>query len=98
MEDYAAWRAAHPIEAAVIEAESPRGRHRRCPVHDAPLVTVMGWRSRLECLPAARFIDDACEHPFCLDVGERLTAHPGCDPVRLIFCRGCEEGMRARGW
>jgi hypothetical protein len=67
----------------------------RCHVHDTPLVTTVGYRSRLEGFPSGEFMDAAAHHPFCLDVGERLEFYAAGIPTRLVFCPACEDGMRA---
>lgn len=96
VENYPKWRAANPNDAEMIAAERPRARSLRCHVHDTDLVTSMGYRSRMDCLPSGSFMDAAAENPFCLDVGDGLRPLATSNPTRLIYCEACEAGMRAR--
>lgn len=96
VEDYVDWRAAHPHDAELLAGEFPRARSTRCHVHDVNLVTVVGFRSRMDSLPSGDFMDAAMENPFCLDVGEGLKPRARHDRARLIFCEACEAGMKAR--
>lgn len=71
----------------------------RCPVHDRPLMTQIGWASRMDATPETSFMNDAAENPYCLDVGQGIGDMPErCDPRRLVYCPGCVDGMAAKGW
>jgi hypothetical protein len=93
--DYPEWCAANPEEAEQLALIFPRAQLRRCDVHDVNLVTTMGYRSPMDCLPSGDFMDAASENPLCLDVGERRRWYARGIPQRLIYCPACEKGMRA---
>lgn len=80
--------ARHPEDAAL--AYQYRSAPRLCPVHRRPLLTAMGWTSRMDITPASWWIEISERYPFCLWPGtamERSENH--CDPLRLVFCPRC---------
>ncbi|MEM7157297.1 MAG: hypothetical protein AAF799_30910 [Myxococcota bacterium] len=66
-----------------------------CPMHACPVLTTMGWVSRMDLLPSGDWMDDAARNPVCLELGHHVDKprRGNHDHQRVAWCPQCEAGM-----